>query len=79
MGWPKGKPRPDQSERMRKLHADPEFAAKSAERMRKLNAERTCVYCGAHWAPRRPLDRDGDDLWACRDERACERRIRGAA
>ena len=39
MGWPKGKPRPGQAEHMRKLHADPEFAAKNAERMRKLHAD----------------------------------------
>ncbi len=45
MGWPKGKkrgPNPAHAERMRKLHADPEFAAanaeRAAERMRKLHA-----------------------------------------
>jgi len=48
MGWPKGKPRSPEtrqrlSETRRKLHADPEFAARNAERaaerMRKLNAD----------------------------------------
>jgi len=42
MAWPKGKkrgPNSAQAERMRKLNADPEFAAANAERMRKLHAD----------------------------------------
>ena len=46
MAWPKGKkrgPNSAQAERMRKLNADPEFAAAHAERMRermrKLHAD----------------------------------------
>ena len=39
MGWPKGKPQPGMSKRMKALHADPEFAAKHSERMKALHAD----------------------------------------
>ena len=79
--------RAELSERMRKLHADPEFAAANAERMRKLHADpefaakiragreahrRACVYCGRIG---NAMHLDGESIYACNNEHACERRI----
>lgn len=94
MGWPKGKPRPAStrakiSAARKKALADPEFAAKHAERMRKLHADpefaaklsqareerlkRSCFHCGAKY---RLVPLDGiDGEFECGDERACEKRI----
>ena len=74
-------------ERMRRLNADPEFAAAHAERMRKLHADpefaakiragreahrRACVYCGRIG---NAMHLDGESIYACNNEHACERRI----
>ena len=86
MGWPKGKPRSMESRRRmseahRKLHADPEFAAR-LKVAAKAAYVRRCEMCFAKHSPRYPVirycDEDGEAFYACRDTDHCDAAFTGA-